>query len=325
MESTIEMLKHHRREASIAAVIVALGLGLAAFAPGYFARDNLSDLFLGNMPVLIVALGTTLVILTGHIDISVGSIFAICGVVAGLAAKSGAPVVVAGLVACLVGAMLGAVNGALVAYVRIPSIVVTLATLVALRDGLRWVTQGAWVQDLPFGFQWFGLSQSAYPLVACAIVAVLQIAMGWGMRNVAAGRAVYATGSNAQAARLAGLDTARVTFAVFAIAGALTGLAALLNSVRFNQIPTNAGIGLEMKVIAAAVVGGAAIRGGRGSFAGTLLGVVLLGAIGPALTFLGVSAYWERALQGGIILAAVAIDALRDRRGYHAVVAAGAS
>jgi rhamnose transport system permease protein len=325
MESTMEMLKHHRREASIAAVTVALGLVLAAFAPGYFARDNLSDLFLGNMPVLIVALGTTLVILTGHIDISVGSIFAICGVVAGLAAKSGAPVVVAGLVACLAGAMLGAVNGALVAYVRIPSIVVTLATLVALRDGLRWVTQGAWVQDLPSGFQWFGLSQSAYPLVACAIVTVLQIAMGWGMRNVAAGRAVYATGSNAQAARLAGLDTARVTFAVFAIAGALTGLAALLNSVRFNQIPTNAGIGLEMKVIAAAVVGGAAIRGGRGSFAGTLLGVVLLGAIGPALTFLGVSAYWERALQGAIILAAVALDALRDRRGYHAVVAAGAS
>jgi rhamnose transport system permease protein len=319
------LLKHHQREVSIAAVIVALGLVLAAFAPGYFARDNLSDLFLGNMPVLIVALGTTLVILTGHIDISVGSVFAICGVVAGLVAKSGAPVLVAGLAACLVGAMLGAVNGALVAYVRIPSIVVTLATLVALRDGLRWVTQGAWVQDLPSGFQWFGLSQSAYPLVACAIVAVLQIGMGWGMRNVAAGRAVYATGSNEEAARLAGLDTARVTFAVFAIAGALTGLAALLNSVRFNQIPTNAGIGLEMKVIAAAVVGGAAIRGGRGSFAGTLLGVVLLGAIGPALTFLGVSAYWERALQGAIILAAVALDALRERRGYHAAAAAGAS
>jgi len=316
------MLKHHQREVSIAAVTVALGLVLAAFAPGYFARDNLSDLFLGNMPVLIVALGTTLVILTGHIDISVGSAFAICGVVAGVVAKSGAPVAVAGLAACLAGAMLGALNGALVAYVRIPSIVVTLATMVALRDGLRWVTQGAWVQDLPAGFQWFGLAQSAYPLVAVAIVAVLQVAMGWGMRNVAAGRAVYATGSNEHAARLAGLDTRRVTFTVFAIAGALTGLAALLNSVRFNQIPSNAGIGLEMKVIAAAVVGGAAIRGGRGSFAGTLLGVVLLGAIGPALTFLGVSAYWERALQGAIILAAVALDALRERRGFHAVTAA---
>jgi rhamnose transport system permease protein len=141
------------------------------------------------------------------------------------------------------------------------------------------------------------------------------------MRNLAGGRAIYATGSNEEAARLAGVETARVKLSVFAIAGTLTGLASLLNSVRFNQIPSNAGLGLEMKVIAAAVVGGAAIRGGRGSFAGTLLGVVLLGAIGPALTFIGVSAYWERALQGAIILAAVGIDALRDR-GVHGVTAA---
>jgi rhamnose transport system permease protein len=142
------------------------------------------------------------------------------------------------------------------------------------------------------------------------------------MQNLSAGRAVYATGSNEDAARLAGLNTAAVKCAVFTAAGALTGLAALLNSVRFNQIPTNAGLGLEMKVIAAAIVGGAAIRGGQGTLMGTLLGVILLGAIGPALTFLGVSAYWERALQGAIILAAVAIDALRERRAFHAAAAA---
>ncbi|MDQ3349211.1 MAG: ABC transporter permease [Acidobacteriota bacterium] len=311
------MLKRYRREASLALVIAALGLLLAAIAPGYFAGDNLSDLFLGNMPVLIVALGATLVILTGNIDISAGSVFAICSVAAGLAAKTGAPVAVAALAACLTGALLGALNGALVAYLRIPSVVVTLATMVALRDALRWGTQGAWVQDLPGGFQWFGLPQHTYPIVACGIVVALQVGLGWGMRNLAAGRAVYATGSNEHAARLAGFDTARITCAVFAVAGALTGLAALLNSVRFNQIPSNAGIGLEMKVIAAVIVGGAAVRGGQGNLAGTLLGVVLLGAIGPALTFLGVNAYWERALQGCIILAAVAIDALRERRGLH--------
>jgi ribose/xylose/arabinose/galactoside ABC-type transport system permease subunit len=312
----------HRREVSIAGVIVALGLVLAAIAPGYFARENLSDLFLGNMPVLIVAIGTTLVILTGNIDISVGSLFAMCGVVAGVAAKASGSVAVAGVAACATGALLGAVNGALVAYVRIPSIVVTLATMVAWRDGLRWWTEGTWVQDLPPGFQWFGLPQAAYPLVACASVVFLQGAISWVMRNLAAGRAVYATGSNEEAARLAGMSTARVKCAVFIAAGALTGLAALLNSVRFNQIPSNAGLGLEMKVIAAAVVGGAAIRGGEGSLTGTLLGVVLLGAIGPALTFLGVSVYWERALQGAIILAAVAIDAVRERRAFHAAVAA---
>jgi rhamnose transport system permease protein len=193
---------------------------------------------------------------------------------------------------------------------------------VALRDGLRWATQGAWVQDLPSGFQWFGLPQAAYPVVAFASVVLLQGATAWVMRNLAAGRAVYATGSNEHAARLAGLNTTGVTWAVFVVAGALTGVAALLNSVRFNQIPSNAALGLEMKVIAAAVVGGAAIRGGEGTLTGTLLGVVLLGAIGPALTFLGVSAYWERALQGAIILAAVAIDAVRERRAFHGAAAA---
>lgn len=315
-----------RREISLLIVIVALGMVLAAMTPGYFARENLSDLFLGSMPVLIVAIGTTLVILTGNIDISVGSVFAICGIVAGVTAKASGSVAVAALVSAATGAALGALNGSLVAYLRMPSIVVTLATMVALRDALRWGTEGAWVQNLPPGFQWFGLPQSSYPFVACAIVMALLVTIAWIMSNVAIGRAVYATGSNETAARLAGLDTARVKFMVFTCAGALTGLAALLNSVRFNQIPSNAGIGLEMKVIAAAVVGGTAIRGGSGSLAGTLLGVVLLGAIGPALTFLGVSAYWERALQGAIILTAVAVDALRERRAVHsAVAAAGAA
>src|SRR6188474_227573 len=234
------MFQRHRREVSIALVIVALGVVLAAIAPGYFARENLSDLFLGNMPVLIVAIGTTLVILTGNIDISVGSVFAICGIVAGVAAKGTDSVGFAALVSCTVGGMLGALNGSLVAYLRMPSIVVTLATMVALRDALRWVTEGAWVQNLPAGFQWFGLPQSSYPFVACAIVIVLLGTSAWVMSHVAIGRAVYATGSNETAARLAGLDTARIKFMVFIVAGALTGLAALLNSVRFNQIPSNA-------------------------------------------------------------------------------------
>jgi rhamnose transport system permease protein len=308
-----------RREVSVVVAIAALAAVLAFTAPGFFARDNLADLFLANLPVLVVALGMTLVILTGQIDISVGSVFAICGVAAGLLAKAGLPMPLVALAACLIGSALGAVNGSLVAYVRIPSIVVTLATMVALRDGLRWATDGAWVQDLPANFQWLGLTQVTYPFVAFAIAAGLTIVLSWALGYVAGGRAVYATGSNPEAARLAGLHTEIVTFVVFAIAGGLTGLAALLNSVRFNQIPSNAGLGLELKVIAACVVGGTAITGGRGSVGGTVLGVVLLGIIGPALTFLGVSAYWERAIQGAIILAAVAFDAVRDRPVAHAV------
>jgi rhamnose transport system permease protein len=304
------------REISIAITMALLGVVLAGAAPDYFSVENLSDLFLANMPILVVAIGSTLVIIAGEIDISVGSIFAVASVTAGAVAKTvpNEGVWVATAAACATGAFIGAINGALVAYLRIPSIVVTLATMVVLRDGLRWITQGAWVENLPPGFQWLGFSQSWYPVLLLAILVTMSSAVAWGMRHLAAGRMVYATGSNVAAARLAGIDTAKIKFWVFALSGLLTGLAAVLNSVRFNQIPSNTGLGLEMKVIAAVVIGGVAITGGRGSLIGTLLGVLLLGAIGPALTFLGVSAYWERAIQGAIILTAVGIDATRSWR-----------
>jgi len=307
-----------RREISVLIAIAALALILVIRAPGYFGAENLSDVFLTNLPVLVVAIGMTLVILTGQIDVSSGSVFAVCSVAAGVVAKWGWHPLTAVLAACLVGALLGALNGVFVARVRIPSIVVTLATMVAVRAALRWYTGGAWIQDLPLRFQWFGLSQQAYPFVSFIAVVVLVGIAAWVLSTVSAGRAVYATGSNEEAARLAGIHTNSVILAVFVLAGALTGFAAILNSVRFNQIPSNTGLGLEMKVIAAVVIGGAAITGGGGTVLGTVLGVTLLGAIGPALTFMDISAYWERALQGAIILAAVVIDAARARSSEHA-------
>ena len=165
--------------------------------------------------------------------------------------------------------------------------------------------------DLPTRFQWLGLSQAAYLLMMAILAFLLVGAFAISLRNTAAGRLIYATGSNLEAARLNSINTKNVKLSAFTLLGAMTGLAAALNAVRFNQIPSNAGLGLEMKVIAAVVVGGTAIRGGRGSVAGTVLGVILLGAMGPALTFLGVSAYWEKALQGSIILAAISLEVVR--------------
>ena len=294
---------------------MALAIGvlcgtLALVRPEYFAPENLIDLLLANLPVLIIAAGMTLVILAGEIDISVGSAFAVCAVAAGVLAKAGLPTALVFVAVCATGAAIGALNGSLVAYLRLPSIVVTLAMMIALRDALRWTTQGAWVQDLPLDFQWMGMSQSAYPFAAGVIAAGVLLGFTWALRYTAVGRLLYATGSSLDAARLAGVNTPLVKLSAFACLGALTGVAAILNGMRFNQIPANSGLGLELKVIAAVVVGGTAITGGRGTLPGTLLGVVLLGAIGPALTFLGVSAYWERAIQGAIILIAVAVDAL---------------
>lgn len=308
------MLERHRIEVSIGLALAALGALLAARAPGFFAAGNLLDVFLAALPVLIAAVGATLVILMGDIDISVGSVFAMASVAAGVMAVSGVPMPVVIVLTPLVGALLGAINGALVAWLSLPSIVVTLAAMVAWRDTLRWATQGAWVQELPASFQWLGLSQQTYPLAAIGIAGALVVAAGWILARTPAGRAAYAIGSNAEAARLGGIDARRVRFWVFTAAGACTGLAALLNAARFSQIPPNTGLGLELQVIAAVVVGGTAITGGRGTIVGTALGVALLGAMGPALTFLGVSPSWERALQGAIILTAVGADALRTRR-----------
>jgi len=286
---------------------------LAAVAPGFFGPANLRDILTGNAPVLVAAIGMTLVILARHIDISIGSQFAICGVAAGLLAKAGLPIPLAGLGAVATGALLGALNGWLVAGLGLPSIVVTLATMVMLREGLRWATEGVWVQDLPPGFQWLGLGQDAGRLAIPIVALAVFVLFAWGLRYVAAGRAVYATGSDAEAARLAGIRPRRVVFGVFVAMGALTGLAALLTAIQFIDVQTNAGVGLELRVIAAVVVGGTAISGGRGRLAGTLLGVALLGLVGPALTFLGTEAYWDRALQGLIILVAVAADAFERR------------
>ncbi len=301
------------RELPAALALAALLIIVAIAAPAFFRGSNLADLILNNLPALVAAAGMTLVILAGHIDISVGSQFAICSVAAGLLAKAGMPIPVVILGAALAGAALGAINGALVARAGIPSIVVTLATMIALRDALRWATEGQWVRDLPAGFQWMGLGQSIGGFML-TMIALVVFGLAWALRHLAAGRQLYATGSNAEGARLVGIRTHSVTAGAFILCGAFTGLAAVLNTVRFAEVQSNAGMGLEMKAIAAVVVGGAAITGGRGSMLGTLIGAALLGVAGTALAYLGVNSAWERALQGAIILAAVASSGISRKR-----------
>jgi rhamnose transport system permease protein len=305
----------HRREWTVAAVYALLLAALALLAPSFHQGGNWRDILVGNAPLLLSATGMTLVILTRHIDISIGSQFAICGVVAGLLAKAGLPMAVVALGTVGSGLALGAVNAWLVAFLGLPSIVATLATMVALREGLRWATEGAWVEGLPAGFQWFGAGQTAGRWLIVAVALGVFALLAWALTHVRAGRSVYATGSDADAARLLGIPARAATGLVFVALGGLNALAALLTAVQFIDVQANAGVGLELKVIAAVVVGGTAITGGRGTALGTLLGVALLGTLGPALTFLGSHAYWERALQGAIILAAVATDALEGRGG----------
>jgi rhamnose transport system permease protein len=261
-------VNRYRRELGAVLAYVVLLVLASAIAPLFFSLANWRDLVVNNVPVLIVAVGMTLVILVAEIDISVGSQFAILSLAAAWLAKAGMPLVL-------------------------------------------------WVQDLPGNFQWFGLGQRAAQILMVFISVLVLLSFGWGLRSLGAGRAIYAVGANPEAARLVAINPGRVVFSVFLLMGVLTALASILNAARFSAVPGNAGVGLELKVIAAVIVGGTAIRGGRGSLFGTLAGVALLGTIGSVLTFAGINPFWEKAIQGAIILSAAFSQAAFGRLNRH--------
>jgi rhamnose transport system permease protein len=306
-------MKRNFRELSVAAALAFALVALAIFAPAFFEPQPLLSLLTREAPTLVVACGMALVIICRQIDISVGSQFAACCVCAGLLAAMKWPLALVLPASIAIGALMGAINGALVAGLRLPSIVVTLATMVTWREALRWQRQGEFV-NLPDSLQWFGLSQAAgqWTLIVAALAILVLLALA--TKHLAAGRFIYAVGSDAEAARLAGIRPQLTTFCVFVFMGALVGLAAMMNVVQSPQVDPKSGAGLELKVIAAAVVGGVAVSGGRGKLWGVFAGLLLLACISPALTHLHVQAYWEKAIQGAIILLAVVADGLRSRR-----------
>ncbi len=307
------MISKYFRELTVAGALGLLMLALAIFAPHFFQGQPLVSRLTSQMPALVAAIGVALIIISRQIDISIGSQFSMCAIIAGVTAAATKSLAMAIIAALGAGAAMGALNGLLVAYLGLPSIVVTLATMVTWQEALRLWQQGH-LLSLPAGIQWFGMSQVAGQVTVISLAFVLLIVAAWAMKNLSAGRFIYATGTDAEAARLAGIDPKRTTFGVFVLMGGLAGLAAVMNLVQSPQVQPNSGDGLELKAIAAAVVGGVAISGGRGTLWGVLLGMLLLANVNPALTHFHQPPYWEKAIQGLVILLAVAADGIRSRR-----------
>jgi len=306
-------MKTYAREISVSVALCVMLLALALFAPSFYRPAPLLSFLTREAPALIVTCGVALVLIARQIDISVGSQFAVCSVCAGLLAALHWSIGLVLISSIGAGALLGAVNGLFVAALRLPSIVVTLATMVTWRETLRWEREGAFV-NLPARLQWFGMSQAAGQIAILFIALCVVVALGLGTRHLAAGRMIYAVGSDAEAARLAGLRPQLATFLLFVGVGILTGLAAVLNTVQSPQVDPTSGTGYELKAIAGAVVGGVAISGGRGNLWGTFAGFLLLACVSPALIHLHVEAYWERAIAGAIILAAVLGDGMTNKK-----------
>ncbi len=293
--------------------IVVLFVVVGTINPRFVAERNLTSIFLGNAYIAVAAIGMSMVIISGNIDISVGSLIGVLATVSGTLALAGAPIIVAWTVPILLGMLITAGMGALVAYLRIPSIVVTLGMLSILKGGLISLTQGAWLTDLPPGFflaqmRLFGIPSPIYFMV------ILTIAAAFWMRLSATGRAIYAVGGNAEASRLSGISPAATVMKAFIIHGFFVGIAAVLFATQLSVIQSTVPPALELTIITASVVGGVSILGGTGTVVGSTLAAILLAAIASSMIFIGMSPFWMRAVQGVLILVTVLADLWRRAR-----------
>jgi rhamnose transport system permease protein len=300
------------REISILAAVIILIAVTALVNPRFLSAQSVRDLLLASTILTITAVGQAVVIITRNVDLSVGSVLGLSAFLTGslFVANPGLPIPLVLLLATGLGALCGAVNGGLIAAAKVPALVVTLGTLYVFRGiDYSWATgREVNAADMPPSFLRMGTATVlGVPFLALAAIAVVVVA-GFVLRSYRSGRDLYAIGSDPAAARLAGLPVGRRVFYAFVTSGALAGLAGGLYAARFGTIDANAGLGSELNVVAAAVVGGVAIFGGSGSVYGAALGAVLLTVMGAALPVLGVNPFWQKAAVGILILAAIGLD-----------------
>ena len=307
------------RELSLLLLIIAAVVFFGSLIANYYTSRTFNRIAASVTIITIVAVGQTLVVLTRNIDLSVGSIVGCTAYFVGtlLARDNSLNPFLAVLIAVAMGGGMGALNGALVAFARVPSIIVTLGTLAIFRgllvdlSGARTVTTDSlpsWLVDLPrVNIVSIGeVNVGALFAIAVCIVILFQL----GTTFLRTGRRFYAIGSNPDAAELIGLPTRRLVFIAFVICGALAGLGGFVTLARFGNITVEAGRGLELEVVAAVVVGGVNIFGGSGTVMGAMLGAIMIGVLEQSLFRLQISEFWRDALLGLLILLAVASDAV---------------
>jgi ribose/xylose/arabinose/galactoside ABC-type transport system permease subunit len=292
--------------------IVIETLVFAALAPQFLSVDNFVNVAISIAVIGILAVGMTFVILTGGIDLSIGSVAALAGVVAAIIAlKFG---VLMGFAAALVvGIGCGILSGAFVAYFHVPPFVVTLAILTIARGLAFILSEGRSIGNLPEDFSWLGKA-SVFAVPLSVLITLATFAAGWFvLKNTTFGRYVYAVGSNAEATFLAGVNVKAVTFRVYVLNGLLVGLAAIILASRLGAGVPNSGLQYELDVIAAVVVGGTSLSGGRGSVVQTLLGTIFIGILNNGLNLRGTDPYLQKIWLGLVILLAVLFDRSNKR------------
>ena len=296
------------------ASLIALFVGLWIASPYFLTSTNLSSLIRQTAVINIMALGMTIIIISHGIDLSVGAILAMGGLLGTMAMEKGYPIAVGIAVGLVVGLLCGLLNGLLITRLRIAPFIVTLGTLGVFRGTTLLISNGLPVHQIPQAFSFLGEGNLlGVPFVLWVLV-VCAAGMHFVLEHTRLGRYAFAIGSNSAAATYAGIPVAMYTMAVYAIGGLLTGLAGMIEASRLMTGQPTAGNGYELQAIAAVVIGGGSLHGGEGSVVGTLVGAFIMGLLSNGSDLLGISNYVQQVIIGAVIILAVSVDELRKRR-----------
>ncbi|MGM8852126.1 ABC transporter permease [Salinicola sp. V024] len=308
--------------------LIAIIIIFSSLSPVYFSTSNFLTMSSHVAIFGLLSIGMLLVILTGGIDLSVGSTLGLCGVVAGFLMQGVSfdmfgvtlypPVWVVVILTCAVGAFIGAINGVLIAYFKVPAFVATLGLLYVARgvallmtDGLTYNNLGGSAELGNTGFDWLGFNRLFGVPVGVLILAVVAIVALLALSRTPFGRWVYSTGGNARAAELSGVPVKRVQVSVYVLSGICAAIAGLVLSSQLTSAGPTAGTTYELTAIAGVVIGGAALTGGRGNVRGTLLGAFVIGFLSDGLVIIGVSSYWQTVFTGAVIVLAVLLNSIQ--------------
>ncbi|MDL2236253.1 ABC transporter permease [Christensenellaceae bacterium OttesenSCG-928-K19] len=301
------------RKFGIVIALAILFIVFSAITNAFFTPANLLTILVQTSINILLAIATTFIVLTGGIDLSSGSVLAIAGVVFAMFAKEvdgvpEYPVVVPVVMGILVGLLFGLFNGVIVAKAKVAPFIVTLGTMTIARGAALLLADGRPVSGMAQGFKDFaGKSPLGLPNIVIVMI-IMAVIFTFILTKTKFGRYVYAIGGNEEAARASGIATSNIKLVVYTMAGAIIGLAGVLQACRINVGQPNVGQGYEMNAISAVVIGGTSLSGGVGSMWGTLIGAFIIGILNNGLDMLGVSSYWQQVVSGAIIIGAVMMD-----------------
>jgi ribose/xylose/arabinose/galactoside ABC-type transport system permease subunit len=316
---TVRMNKSIKRifatkELGILIVLVLLSVIINIANPVFFSFDNVVEVLRNTSYTLIVALGMTFLIIARGLDLSVGSVLALCGLVTSIFLSWGVPVAVSIFIGLLTGAVVGIFNSLTVVLLHIPSMIATLGSMYMARGLVLVITKGKPIYPLPDAFVKIGAGRLAHVPYIIIIAAVLSIIAHIVLTRTVFGRKIYAIGGNEITAKYAGINVPLVTAGVYVIAGVLASLSGILTAARLSSGQPSIGEGMEMNVIAAVIIGGASMNGGSASILGTVLGTLLITIIATGMNLVGVSPYWQRFVTGLVIIFAVGLDQYQRRK-----------